>query len=74
VTHRESWSRFSSYDKTGFPDVYDIESDPREQRSLTGTHAWVVRYYMQAIAEYNQSVKKYPNPPGINLTGIDFGK
>ena len=56
------------------PDVFDIESDPREMVGLGGTHAWVLRYYMSIIAEYNQSLKKHPNPPGVNLTGTDFGK
>ena len=61
-------------EKAGGPDIYDIEADPRESNSLGGTHAWIVGSYMRIIAEYNQSLKKYPNPPGVNLTGTDFGK
>jgi len=61
-------------EKAGGPDIYDIEADPRERISLGGTHAWIFGPYMRIIAEYNQSLKKYPNPPGVSLTGTDFGK
>ena len=61
-------------EKSGGPDIYDIEADPREQVSLGGTHAWVLGPYMRIIASYNQSLKKYPNPPGVSLTATDFGK
>ncbi len=60
-------------DKTGFPDLYDIEADPKEQRSLTGTHAWAVRHYMAAIAAYNESLKKYPNQPPIKPAIVEAG-
>jgi len=29
---------------------------------------------MRIIAKYNQSLKKYPNPPGVSLTGTDSGE
>ena len=61
-------------EKAGGPDIYDIEADPRERNSLGGTHAWLFGPYMRVIAEYNQSLRKYPNPPGVSLTGTDFGK
>ena len=61
-------------EKAGGPDIYDIEADPRERNSLGGTHAWILGPYMRIIAEYNQSLKKHPNPPGVSLTGTDFGK
>ena len=61
-------------EKSGGPDIYDIEADPSESISLGGTHAWIFGPYMRIIVEYNQSLKKYPNPPGVSLTGTDFGK
>ena len=61
-------------EKAGGPDMYDIEADPRERNSLGGTHAWILGPYMRIIAGYNQSLKKYPNPPGVSLTGTVFGK
>ena len=61
-------------EKAGGPDIYDIEADPREQNSLGGTHAWLFGPYMKLIAEYNQSLREYPNPPGVSLTGVEFGK
>ena len=61
-------------EKSGGPDIYDIEADPREQVSLGGTHAWLFGPYMRIIASYNQSLRTYPNPPGVSLTGTDFGE
>ena len=61
-------------EKAGGPDIYDIEADPRERNSLGGTHAWIVGPYIRIIAEYNQSLKQYPNPPGVSLTATEFGR
>jgi len=63
-----------SLPKTGGPDIYNIEADPRELNNIAGTHAWLFGPYMRTIAEYNQSLKQHPNPPGVNLTGTEFGK
>ena len=61
-------------EKASGPDIYDIEADPRERNSLGGTHAWIMGPYIRIIAEYNQSLKKYPNPPGVSLTATAFGR
>lgn len=60
--------------KAGAPDIYNIEADPREQSCLSIPHGWHLRYIWPVIAEYNQSLKKYPNPPGGYMTGTDVGK
>ena len=61
-------------EKNGGPDVFNIEMDPREEYSISGDNAWVVAQWLRLVAEYNQSLKKYPNPPGVTLTDTGFGK
>ena len=51
-----------------FPKVYNIEMDPREDLNLGGTYVFMVGPVYKVIAEYEESVKKYPNPPAPNLT------
>jgi arylsulfatase len=61
-------------ERNGAPDVYNIEMDPREQINIGGDNAWVLGPWFRIVAEYNQSLKKFPNPPGVTLTDTDFGK
>jgi arylsulfatase A-like enzyme len=61
-------------DKNGGPDIFNIEMDPREEFPISGDNAWVVAQWLRLVAEYNQSLKKFPNPPGVTLTDPDFGK
>lgn len=50
------------------PDLYNIEMDPREQINITADNAWVFRHYLKIVADYQRSLKKYPNPAGVSLT------
>ena len=59
-------------EKNGGPDVFNIEMDPREEYSISGDNAWVVAQWLRLVAEYNQSLKEYPIPPGVTLTDPDF--
>ena len=61
-------------EKNGGPDVYNIEMDPREEISIGGDNAWVIGQWLRLVAEYNQSLKQYPNPPGVSLTDTGFGR
>ncbi len=61
-------------DKNGGPDIFNIEMDLREEFPISGDNAWVVAQWLRLVAEYNQSLKKFPNPPGVTLTDPDFGK
>jgi arylsulfatase A-like enzyme len=56
----------------GFPAIFNIEQDPREQVNILASSGWVIAQYLRLIAEYQKSLEKYPNPKAINLT--DFGK
>jgi arylsulfatase len=56
----------------GFPAIYNIEADPREEVNLVATSAWVIGPYLKVIGEYYKTLEKYPNPKPVRLT--EFGK
>jgi arylsulfatase A-like enzyme len=56
----------------GFPAIFNIEADPREEVNIVGTSAWVVGPYLKLIGEYYKTLEKYPNPKPVRLT--EFGK
>ncbi len=57
---------------TGFPAVFNIEADPREEVNVVGTNAWVIGPYLKLIAEYQKTLEKHPNPKAVNMT--EFGR
>jgi arylsulfatase len=59
-------------DGNGFPAIFNIEADPREEVNILGTSAWVVGPYLKVIGEYMKTLEKYPNPKPVRLT--EFGK
>jgi arylsulfatase len=52
----------------GYPKVFNIESDPREEHNISALYEWVLGPGLKAVGEYEASVKKYPNPPAANIT------
>jgi arylsulfatase A-like enzyme len=52
----------------GFPAIFNIEADPREENNILATSGWVIGPYLKVIGEYQKSLEKYPNPPPVNLT------
>ena len=48
--------------------------DPREEISIGGDNAWVMAQWLRIVAEYNQSLKQFQNPPGVTLTDTRFGR
>jgi arylsulfatase len=56
----------------GFPMIFNIEADPREEDNVMATNGWVMNQYLRLIGEYQQTLVKYPNPKAVNLT--DFSK
>jgi arylsulfatase A-like enzyme len=56
----------------GYPKIFNIESDQREEHNLVELHAWVRAAVMKPVQEYLESVKEFPNPPAANLT--DFSE
>jgi arylsulfatase A-like enzyme len=59
-----------------FPIMYDLSSDPGEKWNLFATradHSWILYPIGREIAQYQMSVKKYPNiKPGEDFKG--YGK
>jgi arylsulfatase len=53
----------------GYPQVYNIEGDPKERVDLlVEGYSWTMAPYMKLIMEYKASLKDHPNPPAGNLT------
>jgi len=61
---------YASSGEMYFPKIYNIEMDPHEDLNLGGVSLFIVGPVYQAIGQYQQSVKKYPNPPSPNLTNF----
>jgi arylsulfatase A-like enzyme len=55
----------------GFPAIFNIEADPREEVNILATHGWVINQYLRLIGQYQKSLEKYPNPEAVNLTEFD---
>jgi arylsulfatase A-like enzyme len=53
-----------------FPKVYNIEMDPHEDLNVGGNFLWAAEPAFKVIREYEESIKKYPNPPAPNMTNF----
>jgi arylsulfatase len=56
----------------GFPAIYNIEADPREEVNILADTGWMIGQYLKIIGEYQKTLEKYPNPKAVKLT--EFGK
>jgi arylsulfatase len=54
----------------GYPTIYHIERDPREEHNVNVTHGWVLGPVMEHIAAYKATLEKEPNPQAPNLTAF----
>jgi arylsulfatase A-like enzyme len=52
----------------GYPKIFNIESDPREEYNIGAKYEWVSGPVLKAVEEYKASLAKHPNPPAANLT------
>jgi arylsulfatase A-like enzyme len=52
----------------GYPKVFNIESDPREEHNIGAQYEWVIGPTLKVVEEYKASLKRYPNPPAANIT------
>ncbi len=52
----------------GYPAIFNIMRDPREEMNVVGTEAWVMGPYMKIVADYQATLKAHPNPPAFSLT------
>jgi len=53
-----------------YPKIYNIEMDPHEDLNVGGIHLWPMLPVLKSVQEYEESTKKYPNPPSANLTNF----
>jgi len=54
----------------GYPQIYNIEADPKEQVNVAHLNGWLVAVYLQLVAQYQATLVDHPNPPAPNLTDI----
>jgi arylsulfatase len=54
--------------KNGYPNVYNIEADPREEFEIGPEASWVVGKYMPLVGRYYASLRDHPNPKPANIT------
>lgn len=52
----------------GYPRIYNIAADPREEYDVGATDSWVAGQYMRVIGRYLATLAEHPNPPASNLT------
>jgi arylsulfatase len=52
----------------GYPKVFNIESDLREEHDIGAMYEWVIGPVLKAVEEYKASLAKSPNPPAANMT------
>jgi arylsulfatase A-like enzyme len=52
----------------GYPKIFNIEADPREEHNIGEIYNWLAGPLLKAVEDYKASVAKYPNPPAANMT------
>ena len=52
----------------GYPKVFNIESDPREEYNIGAMYEWVIGPILKAVEEYKKSLENHLNPPPANIT------
>jgi hypothetical protein len=52
----------------GYPKVFNIESDPREEHNIGEMYNWVVGPLLKAVTAYKATLVDHPNAPSANMT------
>ena len=52
----------------GYPKVFNIESDPREDHNIGALYEWVIGPTLKVVEDYKATLRRYPNPPAANIT------
>ncbi len=63
----------ASGEMNGYPKIFNIEMDPGEQLNVAFLFPWVLQPALEAVLEYERSVKARPNPPAPNVTRFRGG-
>jgi len=56
----------------GYPRVFNIEADPREEHDVGAYETWMIGKFMQYVVQYVRTLEEHPNPPASNF--VDFGE
>ena len=51
-----------------YPNMFNIEEDPSEERPVIDTSAWAVGPYLLVVAEYQKTSEEDPDPPAFSRT------
>lgn len=52
----------------GYPKMFNIESDPKEEHNIGEMYNWVLGPILKMVEEYKASLVKNPNAPAANMT------
>jgi arylsulfatase A-like enzyme len=52
----------------GYPKIFNIEADPREEHNIGEMYNWVLGPFLKTVEEYKTTLSKSPNPPAANMT------
>jgi arylsulfatase len=52
----------------GYPKIFNIEMDPHEDLDVGALFGWTAGPMLEVVKKYEETLKKYPNPPAANLT------
>ncbi len=52
----------------GYPKVFNIESDPREEHNIGEMYNWVIGPLLRIVEKYKAGLAAHPNPPAANMT------
>jgi arylsulfatase len=67
-TQRLTGLAATSTPMNGYPKLYNIEMDPREELNVAALFGWASEPTLKGVLEYERSVKEHPNPPAANIT------
>ena len=57
-------------ERNGYPAIYNIETDPREEHDVGADASWITGQYLRLVRDYYASVRKYPNPRPANIVNF----
>ena len=46
----------------GYPKIFNIESDPREEHNIAEMYEWLLGPVLKTVGEYKAALEKHPNP------------
>ena len=52
----------------GYPKVFNIEADPREEQNIGELYEWVIGPVLKAVEQYKATLANHPNPTAANMT------